>query len=411
MIELKRKEDCCGCHACQTVCPKKCIEMRADEEGFLYPFTRADECIDCHLCEKVCPIINKNSLPAKERFSEPRVFALRSRDENLVQNSSSGGLFTMLAGETIARGGVVFGARWNADFSAVVHDWTETLEGLAAFRGSKYLQSVIGDNFAKAKRFLLAGRQVLFTGTPCQITGLRRALNRDFPNLLAVDIACWKVPSPLVWREFFNDLKRSFPQEKISDVRHRKKVENKGKFSCADLSVELAAGTLFQKPLYSTTFGKGFGSGLITRPSCSECPTKNRNSGSDLTIGDFWGVEKTFPRLNSQKGISVAIANNARGLAALEKVFPQCSVVEETKLENAVPFNGGLRADSLKNPKRAAFFEVFNAAKTTRERVKILEKFTKTPFPSRVKNFLFRVLRFSLKTTGTLKLAKKLLGK
>lgn len=411
MIELKRKEDCCGCHACQTVCPKKCIEMRADEEGFLYPFTRADECIDCHLCEKVCPIINKNSLPAKERFSEPRVFALRSRDENLVQNSSSGGLFTMLAGETIARGGVVFGARWNADFSAVVHDWTETLEGLAAFRGSKYLQSVIGDNFAKAKRFLLAGRQVLFTGTPCQITGLRRALNRDFPNLLAVDIACWKVPSPLVWREFFNDLKRSFPQEKISDVRHRKKVENKGKFSCADLSVELAAGTLFQKPLYSTTFGKGFGSGLITRPSCSECPTKNRNSGSDLTIGDFWGVEKTFPRLNSQKGISVAIANNARGLAVLEKVFPQCSVVEETKLENAVPFNGGLRADSLKNPKRAAFFEVFNAAKTTRERVNILEKFTKTPFPSRVKNFLFRVLRFSLKTTGTLKLAKKLLGK
>ena len=385
--------------------------MRADEEGFLYPFTRADECIDCHLCEKVCPIINKNSLPAKERFSEPRVFALRSRDENLVQNSSSGGLFTMLAGETIARGGVVFGARWNADFSAVVHDWTETLEGLAAFRGSKYLQSVIGDNFAKAKRFLLAGRQVLFTGTPCQITGLRRALNRDFPNLLAVDIACWKVPSPLVWREFFNDLKRSFPQEKISDVRHRKKVENKGKFSCADLSVELAAGTLFQKPLYSTTFGKGFGSGLITRPSCSECPTKNRNSGSDLTIGDFWGVEKTFPRLNSQKGISVAIANNARGLAVLEKVFPQCSVVEETKLENAVPFNGGLRADSLKNPKRAAFFEVFNAAKTTRERVKILEKFTKTPFPSRVKNFLFRVLRFLLKTTGTLKLAKKLLGK
>lgn len=411
MIELKRKEDCCGCHACQTVCPKKCIEMRADEEGFLYPFTRADECIDCHLCEKVCPIINKNSVPAKERFSEPRVFALRSRDENLVQNSSSGGLFTMLAGETIARGGVVFGARWNADFSAVIHDFTETLDGLAAFRGSKYLQSVIGDNLAKAKRFLLAGRQVLFTGTPCQIAGLRRALNRDFPNLLAVDIACWKVPSPLVWREFFNDLKTSFPQEKISEVCHRKKVENNGKFSCADLSAESAAGTLFQKPLYSTAFGKGFGSGLITRPSCFECPAKNRNSGSDLTIGDFWGVEKTFPRLNSQKGISVAIANNARGLAVLEKVFPQCSVVEETKLENAMPFNGGLRADSLKNPKRTAFFEAFNVAKTTRERVKILEKFTKTPFPSRVKNFLFRVLRFSLKTTGTLKLAKKLLGK
>jgi len=419
MIILSKKEDCCGCHACETVCPKNCIAMREDAEGFFYPETDIATCINCHLCEKVCPVINSpilakktsaaNCLPV-ENFDEPRVFAVRSSDEPLVQKSSSGGVFTMIAENVIARGGVVFGARWTPDFRGVFHDFTETLDGLAAFRGSKYLQSRIGSAFKKAREFLNAGREVMFTGTPCQIAGLRRALRKNYPNLLAVDIACWKVPSPKVWREFLGATleKNALSSEKIADVRHRKKFADGKIFSCAEFSIESPTGTLFQKPLYSTAFGKGFAAGLITRPSCAACPAKGGCSGSDLTLGDFWGVEKTFPDLNAQRGVSVVVARTVAGLRAAEQAFPRCSFVRETTLSAALPFNGGLRSDSHKNARREAFFNAFNAAKDSRSRTRILEKFTRASFPQRSKNFVRRVGKFVLRRTGTLSLAKKL---
>lgn len=386
--------------------------MREDSCGFLYPQTDASACVDCHLCEKVCPVINARlhsaCVPAGN-LGVPRVFALRSANESLVQASSSGGVFTMIAENVIARGGVVFGARWTPDFSGVFHDFTETIDGLAAFRGSKYLQSRIGNAFKKAREFLNAGREVMFTGTPCQIAGLRRALRKNYQNLLAVDIACWKVPSPKVWREFFQATldKNTISQEKISDVRHRKKTSCAGKFSCADFSVESAAGTLFQKPLYSTAFGKGFATGLITRPSCAACVAKGGLSGSDLTLGDFWGVEKTFPDLDAQRGVSVVVARSACGLAAVERVFSRCSFVRETTLDAALPYNGGLRSDSHKNHRRDVFFEKFNAAENTNSRLRVLEKFTRQKFLRRAKSFAARMLRSFFARAGTRFLSKK----
>lgn len=415
MIILSKKEDCCGCHACETVCPKKCISMREDAEGFFYPSTDVALCINCHLCEKVCPVINATNragnVPASNDSPfHARVFAVRASSDALVLASSSGGAFSVIAENVIARGGVVFGARWTPDFGGVFHDFTETLDGLSAFRGSKYLQSRVGNAFKKAREFLNAGREVLFTGTPCQIAGLRRALRKNYPNLLAVDIACWKVPSPKVWREFFSATveKNSFPRKEISDVRHRKKTSRDGKFSCADFSVETPTGTLFQKPLYSTAFGKGFASGLITRPSCAECPAKGGGSGSDLTLGDFWGVEKTFPDLDSQRGVSIIVARTPRGLAAAEQAFPHFSVVRETTLSAAIPYNGGLRSDSHKNPCRELFFEKFNAAPNARAKLRVLEKFTRATFRQRAKNFALRSARFVLARTGMLGVAKKL---
>ena len=155
MIDIKDKKDCCGCAACVQRCPKQCISLKTDEEGFLYPKVNADLCIDCGLCEKVCPVINQNA------NREPlHCFAAYNEDEEVRLKSSSGGVFTLLAEKMIEKGGVVFGARFDKDWS-VVHDFAETKDGLAAFRGSKYLQSRIGNSFAEAERFLKAGRQVL----------------------------------------------------------------------------------------------------------------------------------------------------------------------------------------------------------------------------------------------------------
>lgn len=385
--------------------------MREDSEGFLYPETDASLCVDCGLCERVCPVVNRGRAFAFPVLEEPAVFAARCASDGLRLASASGGAFTVIAERVIRNGGVVFGARWNSDFTEVVHDFTETLEGLAAFRGSKYLQSRVGGAFRKAREFLRAGREVMFTGTPCQIAGLRRALRADFPNLLAVDIACHSAPSPKVWRAFFAALREREKLGAVADVRFRKKVfdAKRGAWNCAMLSVEDASGGEFLAPLYATPFGKGFESGLFSRPSCHECPAKDRTSGSDLTLGDFWGAEKYFPDLKTGEGLSVVVCGTARGRAAFEAAKSGFGVLREATWAQAVPANGGLKNETLRHPKRAEFFAEFARAGTPGEAARLVAKFTRTPFPRRVRAFAFRCARFILARTGTLALAKKLL--
>ena len=200
MINICNKSMCCGCAACVQRCPKQCIAMEADGEGFLYPLVDTDKCINCSLCEKVCPMLN----PGEERVPL-HTYAARCTDEGIRRDSSSGGVFSVLAGEVLAGGGVVFGARFDDDWG-VVHDFCTTPKGLAAFRGSKYVQSNIGDSYLRTEAFLKEGRRVIFSGTPCQIAGLKRFLRREYDNLLAVEVACHGVPSPLVWRRYLEEL-------------------------------------------------------------------------------------------------------------------------------------------------------------------------------------------------------------
>lgn len=199
MIHITDKRDCCGCNSCVQRCPKSCIRMREDDEGFLYPEVDESVCIDCGLCEKVCPVIHQ------ARENRPIVVcAAKNKSEEIRYQSSSGGVFTALANEIIREGGVVFGAGFDENWE-VKHDCTETVEGLSAFRGSKYVQSRIGDSFKKAEQFLKIGRTVLFSGTPCQIAGLKRFLRKEYDNLLTVDFICHGVPSPGVWREYLKE--------------------------------------------------------------------------------------------------------------------------------------------------------------------------------------------------------------
>lgn len=193
MIDILDKQKCCGCSACMQRCPKQCIAMQEDSEGFCYPIVDRNACIACGLCEKVCPMLN----PYKAR-KPLEVHAAINRDEQIRRESSSGGIFTLLAEQTIRKGGVVFGARFDGNWE-VRHDWCENIEGLGQFRGSKYVQSRIGACYRQAEIFLKSGRSVLFSGTSCQIAGLHRFLGKSYDNLLSVDVICHGVPSPLVW--------------------------------------------------------------------------------------------------------------------------------------------------------------------------------------------------------------------
>ncbi|MDD4609694.1 MAG: Coenzyme F420 hydrogenase/dehydrogenase, beta subunit C-terminal domain, partial [Bacteroidaceae bacterium] len=213
MIQILDKKACCGCNACVQICPQQCIEMTADEQGFLYPKVQQEACIHCGLCEAVCPIIHPK--PSRTPLG---VYASKCKKERIRLQSSSGGIFTLLAEKTIQDGGVVFGVRFNQQWEAV-HDYTETIEGLAAFRGSKYVQSRVGNSFQQARSFLTEGRQVLFSGTPCQIAGLKNFLRKAYSNLCTVDIVCRGLLSPMIWKMYLTKITAT-EEKKMAAITH-----------------------------------------------------------------------------------------------------------------------------------------------------------------------------------------------
>lgn len=199
MITIQDKTKCSGCHACAQVCPKQCIAMEVDTEGFWYPVVDTALCVECGLCETSCPI--QHPLANNKTENDITAYAAVNKNDEIRLQSSSGGIFTLIASEVIHQGGVVFGAAFDKTF-AVGHQYTETIDGLAVFRGSKYVQSRIGDTYKQAEAFLKDGRTVLFTGTPCQIGGLLVYLKQDYDNLITQDIICHGVPSPMVWQSY-----------------------------------------------------------------------------------------------------------------------------------------------------------------------------------------------------------------
>lgn len=319
MIKIKDKSACCGCVACVQRCPKQCISLKEDKEGFLYPIVDEQTCIDCGLCEKVCPIINPN-----EPREPLKVYAAKHKDDEIRMKSSSGGIFTLLAEQIIDEGGVVFGARFD-EYWEVMHDYTETKEGLAVFRGSKYVQSRIGNTYQQAENFLKQGRKVMFTGTPCQIAGLKRFLRKEYENLLAVDFVCHGVPSPKVWRMYLDEtLARQgigkntvfshamLRQKFIRSVEFRSKSTGWKKYSFALTLTQATAdgeenSVLLSSVFWENPFMRSFLCDFILRPVCYQCTCKSGKSGADITLGDFWGIEIIKPELDDDRGCGLVM--------------------------------------------------------------------------------------------------------
>lgn len=355
--------------------------MQADEEGFLYPEVDSATCIDCGLCEKVCPIYNNKVSPRKPI----ETLAAKNRDEEVRRTSSSGGVFTLLAERTIKRGGVVFGARFDENWS-VEHGYAETMEAVAAFRGSKYLQSRMGESYKQAEQFLKHGREVLFSGTPCQIAGLRSFLRKDYENLLLVDFVCHGVPSPLVFKKYLEEEKRQFARKggkfsfalpskhsltgrdshsasgvSVEAVSFRDKRLGWKKYSFAlSLSKASAAGekntVSLSKCFQENTFMGAFLQNLILRPSCYACPAKGGRSGSDITLGDFWGIEKFLPDFDDDRGVSLVMAQSPKGGEALAELEMDCRTVDYAE---AISGNASAEQSVSVPANRSYFFHEF----------------------------------------------------
>lgn len=218
MIEIKDKKECTGCTACMATCPKQCISMKEDEEGFLYPHVDKDICNNCGACNKVCPV----QTPILEEPFEQRAVLFQYSNAKVLRESTSGGLFTALASWVIGQRGIVYGAAYDEKF-VIRHIGVNNVAELRRFRNSKYAQSVVGNSFAEVRELLRAGRWVLFSGTPCQLEGLHKFLRKDYDTLLKVDVVCHACPSPLVFRKYI-EMVTAGNMNGVTDIRFRDKV-------------------------------------------------------------------------------------------------------------------------------------------------------------------------------------------
>lgn len=337
MLTFTDKSQCCGCTACVSICPKQCIQMIEDKEGFFYPQINYSVCVDCGLCEKVCPVLHP--VQAKER---PAVFAAVNNNLEVRMQSSSGGIFTLLAEQTIKKGGVVFGACFDKEWN-VIHRYTETLEGLSVFRGSKYVQSDMGTSFQDAKHFLDQGKNVLFSGTSCQIAGLKKFLRKSYDTLITVEVVCHGVPSPKAWKSYL------FGKRNLHSINFRSKTEGWKKLR---LELTYADGRVEGTPLESDFYMKAFLTNLTLRPSCYACATKIKNSQSDIVIADFWGIDQVQPEIDDNKGCSLVIVNNSEVLPLLYRL--DCQLYQQN-FDSAIKYNRAV-VESVHQPANRKFF-------------------------------------------------------
>ena len=522
MLRIENTVDCCGCGACEQICPKHCISLIEDTQGFLYPAVGASICVDCGLCEKVCPSSDdafvSKKLDARPDVALPiEVLAAKNPDASVRKGSSSGGVFSMLAESVIAQGGVVFGAMFNDSFE-VVHGFVEDREQLSKLRGSKYVQSRIGNSFREVEHFLKEGRKVLFSGTPCQAMALRNYLTlrgfvdfrcsggleaagyehnmidssaqnrcddpidcyssincsntddisvgnnhrneicngrlnnshqRSLDNLLIVDIVCHGVPSPMIWRDYLSyscsqmrsstvDCSQSavkFRGDSATEKMQCGKDSNLFPINFRDKSrgwrnYRVVIGGKSEYYAFNP-FMAGFLQNYYLRPSCYSCPVKGVFAAmsaavdaahsfaamsaavdagehpvkadafdkseisavyeSDITLGDYWGIETVHPEYSDDAGVSLVLVNSRKGVKAMSGL-----AVDSLKSDftSAVKKNPSIVSD----PARPAAYDDFWAA-YKEEGVAAISKFATTPskvniFKSRIKCLIKRTLRF-----------------
>jgi len=345
LIQIIDRNECTGCYACYNACKKNSINMVTDFEGFWYPIVDYNNCTRCGSCLSACPV---NCQIVTDR--KPIAYACYNIDEKVRMGSSSGGLFSLIAEQVINSGGIVFGAGFDKYFT-VIHSWVDLKEELGKFRGSKYVQSKIGETYKQVEEFLKQERQVLFSGTPCQISGLKSYLKRDYNNLICIDIICHGVPSPKVWQKYisYQEKRAGSPIRKII---FRLKKEGWKRYSVSFLfNNDMVFVQTFDKNLYM----KAFLTDICLRPSCYKCKYKNLNRDSDITLADFWGIQNLLPEMDDDKGTSLVIVNSIGGKLMFEGIKDRIQY-KEANINEAICYNKSAINSAIENSKRKKFF-------------------------------------------------------
>lgn len=370
-LKYGNKKECNGCGACKYICPVNAIEMVTDEEGFEYPCIDEKKCIHCNKCKRYCSNFNENSCQS---------VTYRGINKNLedLKISSSGGIFLALARKVIEEKGVVFGVKYEDNLN-VVHDFAESMEDVKKFCGSKYVRSDLKNTYQLAKKFLDSGRKVLFTGTSCQIQGLNIYLEHEYDNLLTMDIICHANPSPKVFQLYIKEIEKS-RNKRIKNISFRTK-ENGWRNQTP--VIEYVDGTKEEEKTFLTSFLKE----MINRPVCYQCKFATENRISDITIGDFWGVEEIEPELEEKLGVSVLLVNTDKGKNTIKKLENYIDL-KEINFNRMKDFNHFHNVDV--NLKRKRFFRDIENGKNVLE---IMKKYNHDNIIYKVVNKVRKIVR------------------
>ena len=339
--------DCVGCGACANTCPKNCLNMITDKNGFLHPEIQRDNCIICGDCEKVCPVINKNP----KGKGSIQSYAVYSKNDTVRTSSSSGGLFYTVAKYIIENGGIVYGAAFNEKLY-LRHKGVDSVEDLSLLQGSKYIQSDINLCFSEIKKHLITNRPVLFCGTPCQVEGLLCYLKKSYENLFTLDFICHGVPSPKVWQEYIKHQENVF-SSKVYSTYFRDKSNGWLSFSS---KLKFVNNTEYLEVHHKDAYMKVFLQNISLRKSCYSCKFKGMNRNSDITMGDLWGIKNILPHITDDKGVSVVFVQSEKGKYLLEQV-KTCLWLQEISADLAIANNSAMVKSVYEHNFRDYFFQ------------------------------------------------------
>ena len=375
--ELKMN-NCTGCHSCYSCCPVSAISMETNTEGFLLPKVDEKKCIQCEKCIISCPIINSPQINSNNKY-----YATYCKNEKQHAISASGGFFATLADYIIERGGYVVGAAFDNKLN-LRHIIVNKKKNLIKLFGTKYVQSEIGDVFNSIKYFLDEGKMVLFTGTSCQVAGLKSFLQKEYDKLFCLDLICHGVPSPLIWSKYLKELS---PNDRIIDMTFRKK-----KMECSDwpLLFKCQSGSLISEGYHDSKYIKGFIRNYYLRESCYHCSFKGVSRCSDITIGDFWGLETYDKSFYHQHGTSMVIIHSEKGNDLFTSISDRLvyeEVPENIAINIAKTSNVCLFESVPYTKKRELFFKKYQKDGI----IRIIERLSKPTVSERIRHIYFRM--------------------
>lgn len=380
LIIITDKKQCSGCGACIQICPKRCIVMQADAEGFDYPVADLSACTNCNLCNKICPV-QTSRCGNNDVLS---TYAAYARQDEVRMQSSSGGLFTLLADKILEQNGVIFGAAFDNSF-LVHHIAVQNKDELEDLRGSKYLQSRAENTFDETKHFLDTGHTVLYTGTACQIAGLKAFLQKEYENLYTADVLCHGVPSPTVWKQYLYEQSKTYGGD-IKRTLFRQKCSGWKTYS---VELHFSNSTEYRQVFSKDWFMKLFLQNICLRPSCYDCKFKELHRPSDITIGDCWGIDQYMPGMDDDKGTSVVLVHSAKGQVLFDAISSKI-VYRKAETDELLPPTADSRKSVPMHPRRKAFFKKLANGVSIEKLVKLTEPTIRKNIERKIKALIKR---------------------
>lgn len=342
-VKLADTRDCTGCGACVHICSKKAIGMVSNSEGFLYPKIALNKCVKCGKCSESCHILNSFTLP--DRLSGQLAYAGQNRNQKSLTQSSSGGAFVVFATYLIEQKSIIAGCSMDEGMNPQ-HICVMNMVDLSKLQGSKYMESDLNSIYSQLEKSLDSQRKVLFSGTPCQVAGLRAYLKKDYTNLLCIDIICHGVPSRKLFSNYISWLEKKSGEKVLSY-----KFRNKEKYGWGlSYLLETKTKTTIKRHAFDPYYS-AFLAGTIYRESCYSCKYSNQNRVGDITIGDYWGIEKEHPGFSSRNGVSSIIINTQKGLELFDQVKDRL-IIEKSELNKITRHNKNLSEPTKRPPQR-----------------------------------------------------------